>query len=259
MRKSLKKSSKTPPLHLRTSNMKIFSLLTILTQAAILLPTNAAEITKGTNGSIILKNQTHPTTYEDIIKSKDGIYRDLIKSNGTPALFTSGEADIIYTLKENNKKILIDCAIAETRSNQTGISIRKSMCDINKELSPDYSELGYSFTDQWKDEVSTIEITSLTMHGKPLDIIKGNLENIEIHENYKSLSDLENSTPETYLKKNNECYKIPYKKTFINYSTNNPTQPIGISVLTTPEVYEFKKYTPIDLQSLQYQQCNEKL
>lgn len=239
--------------------MKALPLIALFTQAALILPTNAAEITKGTNGSIMLKNKTHPTTYEDITKSKDGIYRDLIKTNGTPALFTSGEADIIYTLKENNKKILIDCAIAETRSNQTGISIRKSMCDINKELAPDYAELGYSFTNQWKDEASTIDITSLTMHGKPLDIIKGNIERIEIHENYKSLSDLENSTPDTYLKKNNECYKIPHKKTFINYSTNNPTQPIGISVLVTPEVYEFKKYTPIDLKSLQYQQCNEKI
>lgn len=238
--------------------MKALPLIVLLTQTALALSSNAAEITKGKNGSIILHNKINPTTYEDITKSKDGIYRDLIKTNGTPALFTSGDADIIYTLKENNGKILIDCAIAEARSNQTGVSIRKSMCDINKELDPNYAELGYSFTDQWKDEASTIDITSLTMHGKSLDITKGKIAFIEIHENYKSLSDIENSTPDTYLRKNNECYAIPYKKTFINYSTTNPTQPIGISVLVTPETYEFKKYTPTDLKSLPYQQCTEK-
>lgn len=237
--------------------MKSPLLIAILTQTALALSANAAEITKGKNGSIVLNNKTNPMTYEDITKSKDGIYRDLIETNGTPALFTSGDADIIYTLKEKNGKILIDCAIAETRSNQTGISIRKSICDINKELDSDYAEFGYSFTDQWKDEASTIDITPLTIHSKPLDITKGSIEGIEIHENYNSLSQLENLTPDTYLKKNNECYKIPHKKTFINYSTTNPTQPIGLSVLVTPENYEFKKYTPTNLKSFNYKKCSE--
>lgn len=237
--------------------MKALPLIVTLTHTALVLSANATEITKGKNGSIILNDKTHTTIYEDITKPKDGIYRDLIKTNETPALFTSGGADIIYTLKESNGKIFIDCAIAETRSNQTGISIRKSMCDISRELDSDYAELGYSFTDQWKDEASVIDTTPLTMHGRPLDIIKGNIEGIEIHENYNYLSQLENSTPDTYLKKNNECYKIPHKKIFINYSTTNPTQPIGLSVLVAPENYEFKKYTPTDLKSFQYQQCSE--
>lgn len=237
--------------------MKELSIIIILTQAALTLPANAGEITKGKNRSIALNNKTYPTTYEDITKSKDGIYRDLIKTHGAPALFTSGDADIIYTLKENNGKIFIDCAIAETRSNQTGIPIRKSICDLNKELDQDYAELGYSFTDQWKDEASTFDITPLTMHKKPLDITRGIIEGIEIHENYNSLSQLENSTPDTYLKKNNECHKIPYKQIFINYSTTNPTQPIGLSALITPEIYEFKKYTSTNLKSLKYQKCSE--
>ncbi|MCC6075361.1 hypothetical protein ACFPTX_12875 [Pseudomonas sp. GCM10022188] len=237
--------------------MKIFPLLAILIQTALALSANAAEIIKGKNGSIILYSKTYTTSYEDITKSKDGIYRDLIKTNGVPALLTSGDADIIYTLKEKNGKIFIDCAIAETRSNQTGIPIRKSICDLNKELDQDYAELGYSFTDQWKDEASTIDITPLTMNKKPLDVTRGIIEGIEIHENYKSLSQLENSTPDTYLKKNNECYKIPHKQIFINYSTTNPAQPIGLSALITPEIYELKKYTTTTLKSLKYQKCSE--
>lgn len=225
---------------------------------AIALSANAAEIIKGENGSIILDSKPNPKLYKDITQSKDGVYRDLIKTNSTPALFTSGGADIIYTLKEENGKILIDCAIAETRSNQTGISIRKSMCDINKELDADYAELGYTYTDQWKDEVSSIDITKLTQNMEPLDIIKGNLNGIEIRERYNTLSQLQNTTPETYLKKGKNCYNIPNNKIFINYSTTKPSHPINISILTDAENYEFNVYEPKDLNSLNYMPCSGK-
>jgi len=221
------------------------------------LSANAAEIIKGESGELILDKKPNPTIYKDITQSKDGIYRDLIQTNNTPALFTSGEADIIYTLKEKNGKILVDCAIAETRSNQTGISIRKSMCNINKELDADYAELGYTYTDQWKDEVSGIDITQLTQQMKALDIIKGKLGGIEIHERYNTLSQLENTTPETYLKKGKNCYSISDNKSFINYSTANPSQPINISILTDAENYEFKVYELKDLNSLNYTPCRE--
>lgn len=222
------------------------------------LSANAAEIIKGESGSIILDSKPNPIVYKDITQSKDGVYRDLIQTNSTPALFTSGSADIIYTLKEEKGKILIDCAIAETRSNQTGISIRKSMCNINKELDADYAELGYTYTDQWKDEVSIIDITELTQNMKPLDIIKGSLDGIEIHEKYTTLTQLNNTTPETYLKKGNNCYSIPNKKVFINYSTTNPSHPMNISILTDAENYEFKVYEPKDLSSLNYMPCSGK-
>lgn len=230
----------------------------IATSLVISLSANAAEIIKGESGSIILDNKPNPKIYKDITKSKDGVYRDLIQTNRTPALFTSGGADIIYTLKEKNGKIIIDCAIAETRSNQTGISIRKSMCDINKELNADYAELGYIYTDQWKNEASSIDITKLTQNMEPLDIIKGNLNGIEIHERYNTLSQLLNTTPETYLKKGRNCYNIPNNKTFINYSTTNPNQPMNISVLTDAENYEFNVYKPKDLNSLNYIPCSGK-
>ncbi|VXB03368.1 conserved exported hypothetical protein [Pseudomonas sp. 8AS] len=225
---------------------------------AIVFSANAAEIIKGENGSIILDSKPNPTIYKDITQSRDGIYRDLIQTNSTPALFTSGGADIIYTLKEENGKIIIDCAIAETRSNQTGISIRKSMCNINKELDADYAELGYIYTDQWKDEVSSIDITKLTQSMEPLDIIKGNLNGIEIHERYNTISQLKNTTPETYLKKGKNCYNIPDNKTFINYSTTNPSQPLNISILTDAENYIFNVYEQKDLNSLDYIPCSGK-
>ncbi|WP_187803821.1 hypothetical protein [Aquipseudomonas alcaligenes] len=223
---------------------------------AVAFSASATEIIKGENGSIILDNRPTPKVYKDITQEKDGFYRDLIQTNSKPALFTSGEADIIYTLKEENRKILINCAIAETRSNQTGISIRKSMCNINKELNSDYAELGYIYTDQWKKEASTIDITKLTQSRKPLDIIKGSLNGIEIHEKYSTPAQLENTTPETYLKKGKNCYYISKNKTFINYSTTNPNQPVSISLLTDSENYEFKIYTPEDLSSLNYTTCN---
>lgn len=224
---------------------------------ALAFSANATEISEGEGGSIILDSKPTPKVYNDITQPKDGVYRDLIQTNGTPALFTSGEADIIYTLKEENGKILIDCAIAETRSSQSGISIRNSMCNINKELDADYAEIGYTYTDLWKSAVSNIEITKLVQHRKPLDITKGRLGIFEIHERYNTRSQLENAAPETYLKKENDCYIIPYEKTFINYSVTNPAQPTSISTLVNAESYEFKKYEVNDLRSLQYTPCGD--
>lgn len=229
----------------------LFITISILLSASV----NAAEIIKGKDGSIILDSKPAPSIYKDITQTKDGVYRELIQTNGTPALFTSADADIIYTLKEDNGKILIDCAISETRSNQTGIAIRSSMCDINQELGEDYADLGYTYTDQWKDAVANIDITSLTQHKKPLDILKGTMGDIEIHERYKNLSQLENAAPETYLKKGQNCYVIPSQKTFINYSATNPSDPTSISTLVDAGTYEFKKYKADELNMLKYTPC----
>lgn len=232
--------------------MKKFLIEILILLAA---PANASEIVKGERGSIILNSKPASSVYNDTTQSKDGIYRELIQTNGAPALFTSAGADIIYTLKEDNGKILIDCAIAETRSNQTGIAIRSSICDINQELDADYADLGYTFTDQWKDAVANIDITNLTEHKKPLDIVKGTLGDIEIHERYKNLSQLKNAAPETYLKKGQNCYVIPSQKTFINYSTTSPSDPISISTLVDAETYDFKKYKADELNSFKYTPC----
>ncbi|MHB9801191.1 hypothetical protein ACYCAX_25700 [Pseudomonas sp. MT3] len=184
----------------------------IATSIILTISANAAEIIKGEGGSIVLDSKPIPSIYEDITQTKDGFYRDLIQTHGVPALLTSAEADIIYTLKEANGKILIDCAIAETRSNQTDISIRNSMCDINKELDADYAELGYTYTDQRKDAVANINITSLTQHKKPLDIVKGTLGDIEIHERYKNLSQLENAARKPISRKAKTATSSPARR-----------------------------------------------
>ena len=235
--------------------MKAYLTIILATQVPLLVPANAAEITKGKDGSIILEKDTNHTIYKDITKLKDGLYRELITTNGKPALFTSGESDIIYTLVTHDGKIHIDCAIADSRSNQTGVPIRNIVCGIDKELTTDYAELGYSFTDEWKGKASNLDITPLTKKGKPLDITKGSINGIEIHESYDSVEALENLTPKTYLKHNKKCYQLPNQKIYTNYLMSEPNNPIGLSILIKPEEYEFKKYEYEDLKILPYQPC----
>lgn len=238
--------------------MKMYILLPVIAQLVISLSIGASEISQGEGGSIVLDDGLRLIKYEDVVGTKDGVYRGFILVNGAPALLTSGESDIVYTLKASGGKIFIDCAIAEARSNQTGLSIRKSMCGIGKELWPDYAELGCSFTDQWKEESSRIDISQLVTHKRPLDIVEGRVGEVEIHELYRTLSQLENAAPVTYLKKNNECYDISSEKTFVGYTLEEPSKPIGISILVDAGDYEFKSYKAEELDRLSYKSCGSR-
>lgn len=236
-------------------SMKAFAFLIALAQMIFTFSTNAAEMSKAGGGSIVLNDQSYSVKYGDVVDSKGGIYRALVVANGAPALFTSGVDDIIYTLKVSGGKVLIDCAIAEARSNQTGLSIRKSMCGINKELGPDYAELGYAFTDHWKEKAARVDVSSLVMHKKTLDVVKGIVEGVEVHQVYKALSQLEGAAPVIYLKRGSECHGVSKGKVFVNYSAEDQDQPIGISILVDANRYEFESYKGGDVNQLRFGEC----
>ncbi|WP_447748200.1 hypothetical protein [Pseudomonas nicosulfuronedens] len=216
---------------------------------------SAAEISKGGRGSVILSDGSISINYKDVLGSKDGLYRGLIVVNGHPALLTSGEEDIIYTLEVVGGKILIDCAIAESRSNQSGISIRKSMCGIDKELWSDYSELGYSYIDLWKEQAAGVDVSSLVAHGKPLDIVQGMIEGVEVHQVYRTLSQLEDAAPQIYLKRDGECYEVPDSKVFVSYSAASPGIPAGIMIFDDIGGYDFRSYAGGDVGRFGFKYC----
>jgi len=234
-----------------------FALLMVFVMMLCSFSASAAEILKGEGGSVILNDGSSAVVYKDVLDPKDGIYRWLIFVNGTPALLASGEENVVYTLKVDGGKILIDCAIAEARSNQTGISIRKSMCGIDKELWPDYSELGYSYTDQWKEQAASVNVSSLVVHGKPLDIVEGVIEGVDIHQVYRSISQLEDAVPQIYLKRGSECYEAPSGKFFIGYSVESPESPVEIMILDDVGKYDFKSYVGGNINNLNFKRCKQ--
>ncbi|MFJ3261737.1 hypothetical protein ACIPK7_15895 [Pseudomonas sp. NPDC086581] len=231
------------------------AVLTVLVAMLFSFSASAAEILKGESGVLILKGGSSSSVYRDVLGSKDGVYRDLIFLNSAPALLASGREDVIYTLKVEGGKAVIDCVIAEARSNQTGISIRKSMCGVNKELWSNYSELGYSYTDQWKGQAASVDVSSLVVRGNPLDIVDGVVEGIEIHQVYKAISQLEDAAPQIYLKKGGKCFEFPNGKVFIDYSVARPKDPVGVMVLDDVSGYDFKRYMGGDLNKLNFKFC----
>lgn len=239
----------------RIFKMKRLIVLIVFMRILCSFSVSAAEISKGEGGSVILNVGSGSVIYKDILGSKDGIYRGLVFVNDTPALLASGEEDVVYTLKVAGGKILIDCAIAEARSNQTGISIRNSMCGIDKELWSDYSELGYLYTDQWKEQAASVDVSSVVTHGKPLDIVEGVIEGIEIHQVYKTLPQLEDADPQVYLKRGGECYEIFKGKVFVSYSVRNPRSPIGIMILDDVSKYDFRSYVGGGISKLDFKFC----
>jgi hypothetical protein len=234
-----------------------FALLMAFVMMLCSFPAGAEEISKGEGSSVILNDGSSSVIYKDVLDSKDGIYRGLVFVNGTPALLASGEENVVYTLKVDGGKILINCAIAEARSNQTGISIRKSMCGIDKELWPDYSELGYSYTDQWKEQAASVDVSSLVVHGKPLDIVEGVIEGVEIHQVYRSISQLEDAAPQIYLKRGTECYEAPRGKFFVGYSVGSPESPVEIMILNDAGKYYFKSYAGGKINNLNFKRCKQ--
>lgn len=118
--------------------------------------------------------------------------------------------------------------------------------------------MGYSYTDQWKDQAASVDVSSLLVRGRPLDIVDGMVEGVEIHQVYKTISQLEDAAPQIYLKKAGKCFEFSNGKVFIDYSVESQKDPVGLMVLDDVSGYDFKRYRGGDLNKINFNICKLK-
>ena len=238
----------------------IFNSVLIFLQFFIYTTCQCSEMTKHTDPDPLgLNSTTRASIYKDFLGEKDGIYRDLININGKPALYASSSSDMYFTLNKNKTELLIDCIYVEARSNTNGVSIKKGICGLDKKLSKDYLDLGFSYSNQWQEETSKIDINQILKENKPLTINVGHIENIGLYRKYNKIDDLENNLPIFQIRntQNNKCHRFLKGKIFVLYEKSKSNQPQYVEVWEENNIIKTKKFDKSELSILAQEECDK--
>lgn len=230
----------------------VLSLLLMLSTTSL-----SAEVSKTPlSDSIYLKTNSNIIEYKNIINERDGIYRDLVTINGNPALYAGGDFDLYYTLKIENNSLFLDCLYADLRNHKNGIRISNAVCNINTPLKPNYSDVGFAYTDQWQEAADKVDISPLATYGKAIDVIVSNIGEVEVHEKYQSIDDLEGSNPEIYMKYDEGCHSFKHSKVFLVYQSKEALEPQYIEVLRSSDPMSLERFDESSLKDLASEDCS---
>lgn len=169
--------------------------------------------------------------YSDIVGDKNGTYRDLIRVDGRPALFSSSRAESIYTLYTLDGNVLIDCVYTNFRSQYSGVTVRKAVCGLNEELTPNYAEIPYKYLSKWQEQVDGLDISQTREKGAQLKIEDTTKSGFKLKTIYRTMTDLENGTPLTYIESSDLCYLANQKDAYLVYDNKNISIPDKIQII----------------------------
>ncbi|WP_156428983.1 hypothetical protein [Pseudomonas oryzihabitans] len=176
---------------------------------------NELEAKKIDQRDIIFKSRDKTLRYRNIIGYKDGSFRDLIKINSTPSLYSSADGENYYTLKAEGNEIKVDCLYSDVRNPFNGIRIRKGICGLNQNLNSEYTDSAFNLTDKWQSETSNIDTSLLIERGEPVEVLVSENSEIKISQRYSELSDLENSTPDAIVEVSNSCFNLGKRRLYV--------------------------------------------
>lgn len=196
--------------------MKLSLTVFTLSIAILSLSAHSNEITakKINERDVIFKVGNNSLRYDNIVGEMKGSFRDLIKIDSKPSLFSAAQGENYYTLNSEGKNMKIDCLYSNLRSPLNGVRIRKGICGIDSLLDSKYTESAFEYTDAWQSEVSQVDTTALLEHGTPIDILVSKDSKIEIRQIYSKKSDLEDSTPDAIVAISGTCYNLGKKNIY---------------------------------------------
>lgn len=164
------------------------------------------EVEKISGKDVTFKIENRTLTYNNIIREMDGSYRDLIKINSKPSLYSAVDGENYYTLEAKDNKIYIDCLYSDFRSPTNGLRVRRGVCGLNKTLDSEYVDWAFEYTNAWQAEISKVDTTSLLKNKAPIETSVSQDPAIKVRQRYSNLSDLENSTPSYIIEIAGKCY-----------------------------------------------------
>lgn len=164
------------------------------------------EVEKISGKDVTFKLENRTLTYTNIIGETDGFYRELIKIDSKPSLYSAADGENYYTLEVRENNLYIDCLYSDFRSSTNGLRVRRGVCGLNKILDSKYVDWAFEYTNAWQAEISKIDTTSLLEKKEPIEISANQDPDIKVKQIYSKLSDLENSTPNYVIEAAGKCY-----------------------------------------------------
>ena len=193
--------------------------------------------------------------FDNLLGSDGGIYRGLVRFNGGPALFyettaSSTSFTVYYTLKIKGQVPVIDCLYGDIRNAQNGVSIRKSVCNLDAPLKADYQDLVYRYSDVWIRETNPVSFEPIMAEpSQPVDVLVGNLNDVQVALRYSSMDDLMSAAPSTWLTQAEHSHDLGKGSVYFVYDADGKT-PLGLDVETDPIRHLLKRLDATAISAL---------
>ncbi|MDK4198364.1 hypothetical protein QKY98_04460 [Pseudomonas sp. HR1] len=199
------------------------------------------EVEKISEKDVTFKLENKALKYTNIIGEMDGSYRELIRIDSKPSLYSAADGENYYTLKVKENNIYIDCLYSDFRSSTNGLRVRRGVCGLNKILDSEYVDWAFEYTNAWQAETSKMDTTSLLEKKEPIEISANQGPNIKVKQIYSKLSDLENSTPNYVIEAAGKCYSQGKINLYVVNRKQNPEEN-PIFLIIEPTGNEFKTH-----------------
>lgn len=192
------------------------------------------------------------TTLPNIVGYTGQITRALTSFNNGPALSYENSGsntyfEVFYTLTLNKSTPLIDCAYANIRNGQNGVSVRKAVCNLEAPLSNNYQDLIFKYSDAWIDASNKVSLQSIMDEpSKAALVLLGSLGEVNLSLRYESIEDLMSATPGTIATKGGEFHEVTAGNAYLVYDADGIT-PLALDVEMDPISHTLKRLTSTEL------------
>ncbi|UVO18259.1 hypothetical protein [Stutzerimonas stutzeri] len=192
------------------------------------------------------------TKLPDIVGHTGQITKTLTSFNNGPALSYENSGsntyfEIFYTLTLKKGTPFIDCAYANIRNGQNGVSVRKAVCNLEAPLSNNYQDLIFSYSDAWIDASNEVSLQSIMNEpSKAALVLLGPLGEVNLSLRYESIEDLMSASPRTIATKGGKLLEVTAGNAYLVYDADGIT-PLALDVEMDPISHTLKRLTSTEL------------
>ncbi|BBN65818.1 hypothetical protein BKM30_09280 [Pseudomonas syringae pv. syringae] len=172
-----------------------------------------------------------------VVGDKGEITRNLTDFGGKKALHyenlaSRSQFEAYLTVKRVGSDVLVDCVYGNIRSEQNGLLINKAVCGLDSKLTADYDQLIYKYSDLWKGEVDSVDISPL-LQDPPRDVSieEARIKGIGLVRVYKVQEELSDSSPTTIVKSGGHSHSFGNSTVFTVFNYPNITTPVYVEVV----------------------------
>jgi hypothetical protein len=208
------------------------------------------------SGSLILRAKHRTVVYEDVVGEKNGFDRSLILINGSPALSVFGRDSFYYTLITDGEKIYIDCAYSDVRNIENGAKVAAGACGLARELGEGFEEVAQEFANIWQRKIYGFDTQPLYRVAGAHKFLLGRIGEIAVYDRYLSTEELENATPQKYIKSSNGCFNFGASSGFLVFLEGGSINPVYLDLLKSEDPLTFERLDQDRLKLLAGGDCD---
>jgi hypothetical protein len=201
---------------------------------------------------LTISRGTQTKVFADLVGYAGQTSRALVSFNGAPALTYSNAGsntsfEVFYTLELKDNVPVIHCVYGNIRNGQSGASIRKAVCNLNKPLSSEYQDLIFFYSDKWIEASNSVSLQSVMAElSQPADAPLGRLGEVDVALRYSTVDEFISAAPKTIAIEGKKTHEVSSGNAYFVYDADGTT-PLALDVETDPAMHTLKRLTSAEL------------